>query len=123
MNTNFDRASRYSAAGIATASILAVVLAMAVSTIPVPAHAEYRCAVPGQLTNAEKRACKLAQQDSPAGLIHFVNRTKSIYGLYSDDYVTRADVERWELVKREAAPDMPSLAKFKSDTRASSRAD
>jgi hypothetical protein len=68
-------------------------------TIAIGAHAEYRCAGPEQLSYPEQRACTLAQQDTPDALIHFVKRTKSIYNLYLDDFVSKADVERWELAR------------------------
>jgi hypothetical protein len=80
------------------------------------AFAEYRCASPEQLTDAETRACELAQHDSPDALIHFVNQTKGIYNLYPDDYVSQADVERWDLAKRSGDEDSPAIAKAKSDS-------
>ncbi len=67
------------------------------------AHAEYRCANPQRLSSAETRACQLARQDMPDALIHFVNRTKPIYGLYLNDYVSSRDVDRWDTVQQEAA--------------------
>jgi hypothetical protein len=78
--------------------------------------AEYRCAAPEQLTNAETRACELAQQDSPGALIRFVNRTKGSYNLYADDYVSQADVERWDRLKHDADEDSPEMAKTRSDS-------
>ena len=79
------------------------------------AHAEYRCATPEQLTNAEKQACELARQDTPDALIHFVNRTKGTYNLLADDYVSKADTERWELAKSKAPADSPAAAKARTD--------
>lgn len=67
------------------------------------AQAEYRCAKPQQLSHDETRACQLARQDIPDALIHFVNRTKPIYGLYLNDYVSSRDVDRWDTVQQEAA--------------------
>ncbi len=60
------------------------------------AHAEYRCATPAQLTNAERRACELAELDRPDQLRQFIERTSSIYGLYFYDYVSQRDVDRWD---------------------------
>jgi hypothetical protein len=96
---------------------IALTTALPAAVLSATAFAEYRCARPEQLANAEVRACALAQQDSPDALIRFVNRTKVIYGLYAGDYVSSADVERWEGVRRGDAEDSAAIAKAKSDTR------
>ena len=80
------------------------------------ASAEYRCTAPEQLTNAETRACELAQQDSPGALIRFVNRTKGSYNLVADDYVSQADVERWSQLKHDDNEDSPEVAKARGDS-------
>ena len=89
---------RPDAAGHATRSILAMIAAMGISTA---AHAEYRCSTPGSLTVWENRACELARQDAPSALIHFIHRLNIINaGLYIDDYVGKADAERWDVARR-----------------------
>jgi hypothetical protein len=102
---------------------IAFAVAIVAATVSTGVHAEYRCATPERLTNEETRACELARQDSPDALIHFVNRTKAIYNLYANDYVSQADVERWELAKRKEAPDAPAIAKMKADAKGTSKAD
>ncbi len=94
-----------------------IVLAVAAvaATMALGAHAEYRCAKPEQLSAPERRACALAQQDTPDALIHFVNRTKSIYSLYLDDFVSTADVERWDLAREHKGAESIT----KADDRAS----
>lgn len=84
--------------------------ALVATVLCTTANAEYRCATPKQLSNDEMRACQLAQQDTPDALIHFVNRTKAIYDLYVDDYISEADVQRWELTKRRGSPNSPGVA-------------
>ncbi len=85
--------------------------AVAATTLSTTAYAEYRCATPERLAHGEKRACELARQDTPEALIHFVNRTKGIYGLDVNDYVSKADVERWELAKRGGTKESPTIAR------------
>jgi len=92
-------------------------VAAVTAIVSMSAHAEYRCATPERLMPEEKRACELARQETPDALIHFVNRTKSIYDLYANDYVSKADVERWELAKRMQRPNSPAVAKAKSNTK------
>jgi hypothetical protein len=94
--------------------LITTALAAALSAM---AFADYRCGTPEQLTNAEVRACELAQQDSPAALIRFVNRTKAIYNLYADDYASPGDEARWELTQRRGAQDPAAIAKAKSDAK------
>jgi hypothetical protein len=65
--------------------------ALAASTA---AHAEYRCRAPADA--AEQRACALARLDHADELRRYVERTRNIYGLYMPDYVSAADVARWE---------------------------
>jgi hypothetical protein len=44
-------------------------------------------------------------------LIHFVHRINTINAaLYIDDYVGRADAERWELAKQKARPESAGLS-------------
>lgn len=81
------------------------------------ARGEYRCATPAQLQPAEQRACGLARQGTPDALIHFVNRTKAIYGLYVNDYVSEADVDRWERARERAEPGSPAVAKAVGATK------
>jgi hypothetical protein len=128
MSSRYQQAPRFSATGITSGSILATIVAMGISVgielLPVQsAHAEYRCATPDRLSNAEMRACELARQDTPNALIHFVNRTKSIYNLYTDDYVSKADVDRWELANRMPASDSPAVAGTRSNTKDVSKAE
>lgn len=94
---------------------IAFAVAIVVGTVSTGVRAEYRCATPERLSSEEQRACELAQQDTPDALIHFVNRTKAIYHLYANDYVSKADVERWELAGRKGAPDSSAIAKAKAD--------
>lgn len=73
----------------------AVAVAAALSTT---AHAAYRCAAPEQLGNAEATACKLAKEDSPEALVHYVQRSHAVFSdLSVNDYVTEADAKRWEI--------------------------
>ena len=106
-----------------TALCLSAVAALAATTLSTTAYAEYRCATPERLALGEKKACELARQDAPDALIHFVNRTKAVYGLYVNDYVSQADVERWDLARRNGTADSPAVAKAKNDTRGVSKAD
>jgi hypothetical protein len=105
MNKPYEQSPRFSAAGIATGSMLAIIVAMAVSTA---AHAEYRCSTPELLTQWEQRACELARQDTPDALVHYIHRMNTINaGLYIDDYVGKADTERWELARQKTRPEAP----------------
>ena len=92
------------------------VLPLVTAVLAGHALAEYRCAAPEQLTNAETQACELALQDSPSALIRFVNRTKGSYNLCADDYVSQADVERWNQLKHDAGGDSPEMAKARGDS-------
>jgi hypothetical protein len=108
MNKTNQQSPGSNGAGLATGSILAIIVAMAVSTA---AHAEYRCITPESLTIWERRACALARQDTPNALIHFVHRMNTINaGLYIDNYVGRADAERWELAEEKTRPEAPGLS-------------
>ena len=51
MNKRYELSPRPNAADFATGSILAIIVAMIISTA---AHAEYRFSTPGLLTNAHK---------------------------------------------------------------------
>jgi hypothetical protein len=104
MNEPYRQSPRFSAAGLATASILGMIVAMAISA---PAHAdpmavaEYRCGTPGLLTLWEKRACDLARQNTPDELIHFIHSINRIgAGLNIYAYVKDADGQRWELASQ-----------------------
>jgi hypothetical protein len=67
------------------------------------ARAEYRCGA--SALQEDRRACELAQRDSPDALRQFIDRTRGIYALYFYDYVTDADADRWETARRdEKAP-------------------
>jgi hypothetical protein len=108
MNQPYEPSPRSNAAAIATRSILATIAALAVSTA---AHAEYRCSTPGLLTLWEVRACDFARQDTPDALIHFVHRINRIgAGLYIDNYVAKADGDRWELARQKTRPEKLSSA-------------
>ncbi|HEX4596402.1 MAG TPA: hypothetical protein VH278_01330 [Burkholderiaceae bacterium] len=87
------------------------------------AHAEYRCATPDLLSYEEVRACELARRDMPDALIHYVNRTKVIYGLYVNDYVGDADVERWEAARQKAQPGSPEVANESHVTKSGAKSD
>jgi hypothetical protein len=103
MNKSYEQSPRFNAAGVATGSILALIVTMAISTA---AHAENRCSTPGSLTAWEKRACELARRDTPDALIHFIHRINKVNaGLNIDDYVGKADAERWELAKQKTGPE------------------
>jgi len=102
---------------------ISLAVAAVATTLSMGAHAEYRCATPERLSYEEARACELARQDTPEALIHFVNRTKAIYNLYVNDYVSKADAERWELVEHRGNIDSPGLAKAKGDTKGTAKAD
>jgi hypothetical protein len=98
MNKRYELSPRSNAADFATGSILAIIVAMTISTA---APAEYRYSTRGLLTLWEQRACELARQDTPDALIHYINRMNTISaGLYIDDYVGKADSERWELARQ-----------------------
>jgi len=109
-----QQSPRSNAAGPATRSILAIIVAMGVST----AHAEYRCSTPGLLTPWEVRACELARQDTPDALIHYVHSINKVdAGLYIHDYVGNADAERWEQARQEARLEPPGSATANSSIK------
>jgi len=90
-----------------TMLLISLALALVNAAIPATGHAEYRCSTPGLLTSWEQRACELARQDTPYALIHFIHRINAINaGLNLDDYVSKADAQRWELAARKT-PDEP----------------
>jgi hypothetical protein len=97
MSKRYEPTPRFNAASVSTGSILALIVAMAAS-VPVTAHAEYRCASPSW--QAEMRACELAKRNAPDELRLFIQRTSPIYGLYFHDYVTAADFDRWETARQ-----------------------
>jgi hypothetical protein len=81
---------------------VAFTFAAAVAGFTLAAHAEYLCKEPP--TQADRKACELARQDSPAALIHFIERTNAVYHLYLPDYVSDADAARWELARNAKEP-------------------
>ena len=99
-----QQSPRPNTAGLATRSILAMIVAMGISTVvqaDTTVEASFRCSTPGLLTLWEKRACELARQDTPDALIHFVHSINRIgAGLYIYDYVGNADAERWEQARQ-----------------------
>lgn len=110
MNTIFSRFARRPAKVATTASIQLLMLATAAAVIPVAAHAEYRCGTPERLTQEEQRACTLARQDSPDALIRFVNRTRNMYNLVVEDYISASDAKRWDRTAQAATKAAPALA-------------
>jgi hypothetical protein len=109
MSKRYEQTPRLNAAGVSTASILALIVAMAAS-VPVTAQAEYRCGA--QSTPAERHACELAKRNTPDELRRFTDPAFSNFGLYFYDYVSTADVERWE-----AARGRMAQANAPADTR------
>ncbi len=102
MNKRTDRLPRVIRARAVTGSMLALVLAMAAG-VSATARAEYRCGA--SALQEDRRACELAQRDSPDALRQFIDRTRGIYALYFYDYVTDADADRWETARKdEKAP-------------------
>jgi hypothetical protein len=98
MSKPYAPSPRFNAAGVTTGSVLALIVAMAAS-VPLTAHAEYRCGSPS--TPEDARACELVKRAAPDELRLFVQRTTSIYGLDFNDYVTSADVDRWQAARLE----------------------
>jgi hypothetical protein len=97
--------------------------AIAAITLNMAAHAEYRCATPAVLANEERHACELASRQTPAALIHFVNRTRAVYGLYVNDYVSNVDVRRWETAERRAPAQAPAFAQARAAVKSRGQAD
>ena len=60
-----------------------VVVALASTIVAISAHAENRCNAPRGVD--DRRACE-AERGGPDALRHFIERTKSIYGLHFFDY-------------------------------------
>ena len=108
---------------LASARWMSGAAAVAVLALSSTASAEYRCNKPAALAPAEKKACELARQQSPEALIRFINRTKAIYALYLYDYVTEADVERWDEARRREDAGSTAVAKAKSEQQATQKAD
>jgi hypothetical protein len=78
-------------------SRISFAIAALATVVSVAARAEYRC--DASTLPEEKRACELVKQ-GPDALRRFIERTRSIYGLYFYDYVTQADFDRWETARR-----------------------
>jgi hypothetical protein len=57
------------------------------------ALAEYRCDPPR--SQLDRRACEAARQ-GPDALRHFIGKIRPIESLHFDDYVSAADVARWD---------------------------
>jgi hypothetical protein len=93
----------------------------AVATVAsIEARAGYVCDAPPSL--ADKRACELAKRDSPDELLHFIQRTRSVYGLYIYDYVPDKDVGRRELTRQgDKAPAHESANRARETGAAASR--
>ena len=98
MSKPYAPSTRFNAAGVTTGSVLALIVAMAAS-VPLTAHAEYRCDSPS--TAEDARACELVKHAAPDELRLFVDRTRSIYGLDFVDYVTSTDVDRCQAARLE----------------------
>ena len=82
---------------------LSLAFALANTAISTAAYAEYRCSTPGLLDHWEKRACELARQDTPEALRHYIHKLNMIgAGMRMEDYVGKADAERWELVRQKS---------------------
>ena len=80
---------------------LSLAFALVNTAISTTAYAEYRCSTPGLLDHWEKRACELARLDTPDALRHYIHRLNMINaGMRMEDYVGKADAERWELVRQ-----------------------
>ena len=121
MNQLHGQSPRFIAAGATTASLLTLVVAMTIST---SAHAEDRCTAPGSLTPWEQRACELARQDTPYALMHFFRRMNRINeGLNINDYVSKADAERWELTRQKTPPERLGSASANSTWKVIEKAD
>jgi hypothetical protein len=90
-------------------SLIPFAVAALATILSATARAEYRCNAPAW--PEEKRACELVKQ-GPDALRLFIERTRSIYGLYFYDYVTQADFDRWETARRidDARSNVESLA-------------
>ena len=99
MNSPSGESRRFNAAGLATGSILVLIVAVVIST---SVRAEGRSSDAHSLTSWEQRACGLARQDTPYALIPFFRRINRIdEGLDINDYVGKAVAERWELARQE----------------------
>lgn len=96
---------------------IALATGIAIAVLSTATYAEYRCARPEQLTVGETRACELARQDSPDALIHFINRTQGVYNLYVNDYVSKADANRWEEARHKTGAEPTAVAKAKGDAK------
>jgi len=120
MSKPYKQSPHSNAAGLATAAILAMIVAMAISTsahADAQAVAEYRCGTPGLLTLWEKRACDLARQDTPDELIHFIHSINRIgAGLNIYAYVRDADGQRWEVAGQKTRLEPLGSAQASSST-------
>jgi hypothetical protein len=74
------------------ARLISIAVAAFAASVCIGAQAEYRCNTPP--TPEDKRACELLRTDGPDALRWFIQRTRSIYGLYFYDYINEADVHR-----------------------------
>ena len=126
MNKPHEQSPRSSATRLATASTLAMIVAMTISTsarADASAVAEYRCGTPGLLTLWEKRACDLARQDTPDALIRFVHSINRIgAGLNVYAYVSDADDRRWDVASHQTRLEPLSTANAGSSVEGTERA-
>lgn len=91
-------------------------LAAIAAAFSVAAHAEYRCDAPA--ASEDRVACELAKLDRSDELRLFIERTKSIYGLYFDDYVSQRDVDRWDSAREhEEAQSITTAERAKEKSR------
>jgi hypothetical protein len=116
MNEHYCKSHRFAATGATLNAILALIAA-----VSVPAHAEYRCGSPS--LQEDRRACELAKRDAPDDLRRFIQRTSSIYGLFFYDYVSGADFNRWEAVRRAGSERSMKAVDGRSGTSKAVRAD
>lgn len=92
---------------------MSLAFALVNTAMSTTAYAEYRCSTPQLLDHWEKGACELARQDTPEALRHYIHKLNMINaGMRLEDYVGKADAERWELVrqKRHLEPGKSAIA-------------
>ena len=87
-------------------SAAAVALVVAAAILPAPALAAHRCDTPR--TTIDQRACAKAAE-GPDALRRFVERTRTIYALYSFDYA-RGDASAVSATAPVRVSDAPTAA-------------
>jgi hypothetical protein len=102
--------------GMSKPSIVAAVAAAFAALACASAQAEYRCTAPS--LHEDRLACEAAKGE-PDALRRFVHRTRMIYGLYFYDYVTQADLERWNTALQADEPRSEVAARL--DDRSAAR--